>query len=214
MYDYILFDLDGTLTNPATGITNSIIYALDKFGISVEDRASLYKFIGPPLVDSFQLFYGFTKEQSLKAVEYYREYFKVKGIFENQVFGDCERMLSSLKSAGKHIILATSKPEEFAIRILEHFNLIGYFDFTACATMDGTRNNKADVIKYAIEGYPVKDLSKAIMVGDREYDVSGADRAGIASIGVLYGFGDYDELKKANATYIVKDMQEILNIVL
>ncbi|MGN0824291.1 MAG: HAD family hydrolase [Candidatus Coproplasma sp.] len=214
MYDYILFDLDGTLTNPAEGITNSVAYALDKFGIAVDDKKSLYKFIGPPLSDSFQRFYGFTKEQSLKAVEYYREYFKVLGIFENEIFKDTVDMLSALKSAGKRIILATSKPEEFALQILEHFNLSKYFDFTACATMDGTRNNKTDVIKYALEGYPVKNLSETIMVGDREHDVLGANKAGIHSIGALYGFGDYDELKKANATYIVKDMQQILEIVL
>ena len=214
MYNYILFDLDGTLTNPAYGITNSVIYALNKFGISVDDRKSLYKFIGPPLTESFQRYYGFSKEQSLKAVEYYREYFKVKGIFENELYRDTVRLLSTLKKEGKHIILATSKPEEFALQILKHFDLTQYFDFTACATMDDTRNNKADVIKYAIEGYPVEDLSSAIMVGDRVHDISGANQAGIASIGVLFGFGDYGELKNANATFIVDDMQQILEILL
>ncbi|MGN0806959.1 MAG: HAD family hydrolase [Candidatus Coproplasma sp.] len=214
MYDYILFDLDGTLTNPAEGITNSVVYALDKFGISVDDKRCLYKFIGPPLVDSFQYFYGFDRQQSLKAVEYYREYFKVKGIFENEMFVGTVGLLSALKRADKQIILATSKPEEFALQIIEHFNLSKYFDFTACATMDGTRNNKADVIKFALENYPVKNLSNAIMVGDRKHDISGANQAGIASIGVLYGFGDYEELSNAKATYIVDDMQQILKIVL
>lgn len=214
MYNYILFDLDGTLTNPAEGITNSVAYALDKFGISVDDKKSLYKFIGPPLSDSFQRYYGFTKEQSMKAVEYYREYFSTRGIFENQVFKDTKDMLSTLKSAGKRIILATSKPDKFALQIIEHFNLTEYFDFTACATMDETRNCKDEVIKYALEGYPVKNLSETIMIGDREHDVLGANKAEIDSIGVLYGFGDYDELKKANATYIVKDMKQILEIVL
>lgn len=214
MYDYILFDLDGTLTNPAEGITNSVVYALNKFGIRVDDKKSLYKFIGPPLVDSFQAYYGFSKEQSLKAVEYYREYFKVKGIFENEIFTDTIGLLSTLKNAGKQLILATSKPEEFTLQILEHFNLTKYFNYTACATMDGKRNNKADVIKYAISGYPIKDLSEAIMIGDREHDIIGANQAGIASIGVLYGFGDYEELSNAKATFIVNDMQEILKIVL
>ena len=214
MYNYILFDLDGTLTNPADGITNSVAYALDKFGIAVDDKKSLYKFIGPPLADSFQNFYGFSKEQSYKAIEYYREYFKVLGIFENEVFKDTIYMLSTLKKAGKRIILATSKPDKFALQILEHFNLTEYFDYTACATMDEKLCQKADIIKCAIDGYPVKDLSQAIMVGDREHDVLGANKAGIDSIGVLYGFGDYNELKQANATYIVKDMKQILEIVL
>lgn len=214
MYEYILFDLDGTLTNPAEGITNSVAYALNKYGISVDDKKSLYKFIGPPLADSFQRFYGFSQEQSLKAVKYYREYFSVKGIFENEIFKDTQKLLSTLKKAGKHVILATSKPDEYALQILQHFDISQYFDFTACATMDEKRNNKADVIKYAIEGYPVKDLSKAIMVGDREHDILGANQAGMASVGVLYGFGDFNELSNAKATYIVDDMQEILNIIL
>lgn len=214
MYKYILFDLDGTLTNPAEGITNSVVYALNKFGIRVDDKKSLYKFIGPPLVDSFQRFYGFSKEQSFKAVEYYREYFKVKGIFENEIFTDTIGLLSTLKNAGKQIILATSKPEEFSLQILEHFNLTKYFDYTACATMDEVRCQKAEIIKYAIESYPVINLSETIMIGDREHDILGANQAGIASIGVLYGFGDYEELSNAKAKYIVKDMKDILKIVL
>lgn len=214
MYEYILFDLDGTLTNPSEGITNSVSYALNKFGIGVDDKKSLYKFIGPPLADSFQRYYGFSKEQSYKAIEYYREYFRVKGIFENELYRDTVRLLSALKKAGKQIILATSKPEEFALQILEHFNLKKYFDYTCGATMDEKLCQKAEIIKCAIEGYPVKDLSQAIMVGDREHDILGANQAGIASIGVLFGFGDYSELKKANATYIVNDMQQILEIIL
>ncbi|MGN0804766.1 MAG: HAD family hydrolase [Candidatus Coproplasma sp.] len=214
MFNYILFDLDGTLTNPAEGITNSVVYALNKLSINVPDKKSLLKFIGPPLIDSFQCFYGFSKEESLKAVEYYREYFKVKGIFENELFEGTKGLLSALKKAGKHIILATSKPEEFALQILEHFNLTEYFDYVCGATMDEKRCQKAEIIRCAIEGYPVKDLSSAIMIGDREHDILGANKAGIASIGVLYGFGDYGELKNAKATYIVDDMQKNLKIVL
>lgn len=214
MYDYILFDLDGTLTNPAEGITNSVAYALNKFGINVDDKRSLYKFIGPPLVDSFQYYYGFSRQQSLKAVEYYREYFKVKGIYENEIFMGTVSMLSALKRAGKHIILATSKPEEFALQILKHFNIYEYFDYVCGATMDEKRSHKAEVIQYVVDCYPIKNLSQAIMIGDREYDILGANQAGIASIGVLYGFGDYGELSNAKATYIVEDMQKILKIVL
>ena len=212
MYQYIFFDLDGTLTDPGEGITNSVAYALDKFNIRVEDKRSLYKFIGPPLQESFQKFYGFSKEQSLQAVEYYREYFRGTGIFENEVYDGVEEMLHSLKKEGKHILLATSKPEEFAKRILEHFQLMQYFDYVAGATMDGTRCKKGEIIQYAIDNYPVENLSDAVMVGDREHDILGARQVGMDSIGVLYGYGDYEELSKAGANYIAKEVIEILGL--
>lgn len=213
MYQYILFDLDGTLTDPGEGITNSVDYALKKYNIIIEDKKELYKFIGPPLQESFQKYYGFSKEQSLQAVEYYREYFRDKGIFENKVYKGTIEMLSVLKNKGKHIILATSKPEEFAKQILVHFDLMRYFEFIAGATMDGTRSKKDDVIRYAVSSYPINDLSESIMIGDREHDILGANKVGMDSIGVLFGYGDYDELKKAGATYIVKKIKDILNIV-
>ena len=213
MYQYFLFDLDGTLTDPGEGITNSVDYSLKKYNIIIEDKKELYKFIGPPLQESFQKYCGFSKEQSLQAVEYYREYFRDKGIFENKVYKGTIEMLSVLKYKGKHIILATSKPEEFAKQILVHFDLIRYFDFVAGATMDGTRSKKDDVIRYAVSSYPINDLSEAIMIGDREHDILGANKVGMDSIGVLFGYGDYDELKKSGATYIVKEIKDILNLV-
>lgn len=212
MYRYILFDLDGTLTDPGAGITNSVAYALEKYNIIVEDKTELYKFVGPPLQESFQKFYGFSEEQSLKAVEYYREYFRVTGIYENEVYDGIEEMLFSLKKAGKHILLATSKPEEFAEKILEHFQLDKYFDYTAGAAMDGTRVKKGEIIQYAIDHYPIERLSEAVMVGDREHDIIGARQTGIDSIGVLYGYGDDEELRKAGATYIANGVKEILKL--
>ncbi|MGN0155046.1 MAG: HAD-IA family hydrolase, partial [Lachnospiraceae bacterium] len=140
-------------------------------------------------------------------------YFRVTGIFENEVYDGIEEMLRSLKNAGKQILLATSKPEEFAKRILEHFHLMQYFDFVAGATMDGTRCKKGEIIQYAIDNYPVESLSNAVMVGDREHDILGARQVGMDSIGVLYGYGDYEELSKAGANYIAKEVMEILNFV-
>ena len=214
MYKYILFDLDGTLTDPGLGITNSVMYALKKFNIEVEDRASLYKFIGPPLLDSFQIYYGMSKEESELALKYYREYFRPHGLYENEVYGGVEELLKTLKAHGKTIILATSKPEEFAVEILRHFQLDKYFDFVAGATMDEKRVKKADVITYALESCKVADLDTAIMVGDREHDVLGAKQVGLESIGVLYGYGDLEELNNAGASYIAKDAEDILKIVL
>lgn len=213
MYKYILFDLDGTLTDPGIGITNSVMYALEKFGIEVEDRASLYKFIGPPLLDSFQNFYGFTKEESELALKYYREYFRPKGLYENHVYDGVEDLLRELKAGGKEMIVATSKPEEFAVEILKHFNLYQYFDFVGGASMDEKRVKKSDVIAYALEKCNVTALDAVVMIGDREHDVYGAKQIGVDSIGVLYGYGDYEELKQAGADYIVERPSEILKIV-
>lgn len=213
MYQYFLFDLDGTLTDPGLGITNSVMYALKKFGIDESDRTKLYKFIGPPLKDSFHKFYGFDEKQCEDGVTYYREYFKDKGIFENKVYDGIEELLMQLKAAGKKIILATSKPEEFAIRILDHFDLAKYFDFVAGASMDSSRINKADVISYALENCQINDLSLAVMIGDREHDVLGAKKTGLDSIGVLWGYGDLAELQQAGATYIAEQVMHISDYV-
>lgn len=213
MYKYILFDLDGTLTNPELGITNCVMYALEKFGIKESDRKKLHPFIGPPLTYSFQNFYGFSEEESKQAVAFYRERFSVKGLYENEVYGGVPEMLQSLKEQGKVIILATSKPEKYAVEILKHFELYQYFDFIAGATMDGSRGEKSDVIRYALQISDVEDKSKAVMIGDRNYDILGARENGLDSIGVLFGFGDLDELTKAGATYIVETVEDVLRYV-
>lgn len=213
MYQYVLFDLDGTLTDPGLGITNSIMYALEKFGIAVADRTSLYKFIGPPLRESFSRFYGFSEEDSELATAYYREYFKDRGLYENAVYDGVEELLKQLQGAGKKLILATSKPEVFAVEILRYFHLDKYFTLIAGATMDTSRNKKADVIAYAIQQSGISDLSEAVMVGDREHDILGAKENGLASIGVLYGYGNRAELAAAGADYIVGSAGEILSIV-
>lgn len=213
MYQYILFDLDGTLTDPGVGITNSVAYALKKFNINVKDKTELYKFIAPPLLDSFVKYYGFSEDQSKNAIDYFREYFRAQGIFENEVYEGIEDMLTSLKSKGKKIILATSKPDGFANEILKHFQLDKYFDFVAGATMDETRTKKGDVIKYALESCGINDMSTVIMIGDREHDIIGAKECGIDSIGVLFGYGSYDELHNAGATYIAETVEDIVNFI-
>ena len=212
MYDYFLFDLDGTLTDPGLGITNSVAYALGKYGITVEDRRELYPFIGPPLRQSFSEFYGFDEEKTKEAVAFYREYFSEKGLFENEVYEGIEAVLTELKSRKKILIVATSKPEAFAVEILKHFHLNHFFDFIAGATMDEKRTKKADVIAYALEQCKITDKASAIMIGDREHDVLGAKQVGLDSVGVLYGYGNYEELENAGATYIVENPGEILKI--
>jgi phosphoglycolate phosphatase len=208
-YDYILFDLDGTVTDPGIGITNSVMYALKKYGIEVSDRSELYKFIGPPLWESFVKYYGFSMEETTKAVEYYREYYKDKGIYENTVYDGFEDLLKLLKANGKTLIIATSKPEVFAKQILEHFDIAKYFTVIAGGTLDGARVNKDEVISYALENCNLKEKSKVIMIGDREHDIRGAKKNGLHSMGVLFGYGDREELEKAGADYIVETVADI-----
>lgn len=211
MFNYVFFDLDGTITDPGLGITNSVMYALDKYNIKVEDRSELYPFIGPPLHESFQKYFGFSEEESFRAVDYYREYYRTDGIFENRVYDGVEEMLQTLKNQGRKIVLATSKPEQFAIQILEFFDLMQYFDVVAGATMDAARVEKSDVIAYAIHQANISDTKSAIMVGDREYDILGAKKNEMPSIGVLYGYGSEEELKKAGATYLAAGPKELLS---
>ncbi len=213
MFDTILFDLDGTLTDPGEGITNSVAYALKKYDIEVADRRGLYKFIGPPLKDSFMKYYGFSEAQAEQAIAYYREYFKDKGIYENEVYEGVEHMLRQLHANGKKIILATSKPEEFAVRILEHFELKKYFTVVAGASMDSSRSKKGDVIAYAISLCDDFDKEKAVMIGDREHDIIGAKENDLKSIGVLYGYGDENELRTAGADYIASTPDDILKLI-
>jgi len=211
MYDIILFDLDGTLTESGIGITRSVAHSLRKYGIEETDQAKLDRFVGPPLIDSYMRYYGFSREQAVQAVEYYREYYAVTGIFENRVYDGVETMLKALRDAGKICVLATSKPEHYAVQILEHFGLASYFSCVAGATMDEKRTNKADVIAYALE--TVGRTRPAVMVGDRKHDIEGAQAHGLPSIGVLYGYGSREELVTAGATYLAETAEEILKFV-
>ena len=213
-YDVILFDLDGTLTDSSPGIINSIVYALKKYNIRVENTDDLRKFLGPPLHESFRDFYGFDDEKSMEAVGFYREYFSNKGLLENEVYSGIREMLEDLKDNGKRLILATSKPQPFTDRIMEHFDLAKYFEFIAGSNMDGTRSKKAEVIVYALESCNITDKSNVVMVGDREHDIIGAKTVGIDSIGVEYGYGDYDELSDAGATCIVKTVEELKELLI
>lgn len=208
----LLFDLDGTVTDPGIGITNSVMYALKKFGIEEHDREKLYKFIGPPLASSFEEYYGFSKLAAVLAVDYYREYYSKQGIFENQLYPGVEQMLSRLQEQGKRLILATSKPEVFAKRILEHFQLDSYFAFVSGSMLDGKRVEKAEVIAYALERCGCgKD---AVMIGDRRHDVIGARKNHLDCVGVLFGYGSRQELEEAGAKWLADDVPALERILL
>ena len=214
MYQTILFDLDGTLTDPGEGITNSVAYARDRLGLPPAARESLYRFIGPPLHSAFMEFCGLSSEGATQAIALYREYYRDRGIYENMVYDGIPALLAALREAGKTLIVATSKPEAFAVQILEHFQLAHYFDCIAGASMDSSRSKKADVIAYALARCGVEDVSGAVMVGDREHDVYGAAAHGMDCIGVLFGYGSEQELRTAGATRIADSVAHLQQILL
>lgn len=211
---YLLFDLDGTLTDPMLGITRSVQYALRRFGIEVDDLRTLCRFIGPPLKESFRDFYGMDDEQATRAVALTREYFAPRGIFENRLYEGIPELLTELQAAGCMLAMATSKPEPFARQIAEHFRLADRFTLIGGTTMDGTRTAKRDVVRYVLGALDVEDPTAAVMIGDRRYDIEGAAAEGIASIGVLWGYGSREELAAAGAGQIVGTIPELRALLL
>lgn len=208
---YILFDLDGTLTDPMQGITKSVRYALNSFGIEVDDLCKLIPFIGPPLKDSFNEFYGFNEEDAIVAVEKYREYYRIDGIFDNKVYEGIEECLKALKKEDKILVLATSKPEVFAKKIMDHFNLSKYFDFIGGSELNG-RSKKGEVIEYVLKSMQINP-GDAIMVGDRMHDIIGAHEHNLPCIAVEYGYGNIQEFKQYHADYIVKTVNELQKLI-
>ena len=203
-YKYILFDLDGTITESGPGIMNSVEYALNKMNREVGERDTLKKFIGPPLTESMEKYYGMSEEEALLGVKYYREYYHDKGIYENRVYDGLEEVLKKINEAGKQAIVATSKPEKYAKIIIDHFHLTQYFACVAGMEMDGGRGTKAQVITYALEKNDIADKSNVLMIGGREHDVIGAHENGLDCLGILYGFGSRKELKKPERITFVK----------
>lgn len=212
MWNTVIFDLDGTLTDSQVGITNSILYALERFGIH-EERRNLMKCVGPPLAESLRDYYGFGPEKRAQAIAAFREYFDEKGWLENAPYPGIQALLRELKAAGLRLMVATSKPEVQAVRILKHFGLAQYFGHICGAPLgneDGAR--KSAVIRRALEW--AEDLSQTIMVGDRRHDVAGAHEVGLPCIGVLYGYGGREELEKAGAAFIAEDMAALKRLLL
>ncbi|QOR68205.1 HAD family hydrolase [Cytobacillus suaedae] len=211
-YKVLLFDLDGTLSDPAEGITKSVQYALEKLGIVESNLENLQTFIGPPLQVSFSERYGFDEVTIKKAIEFYRERFKERGMYENKLYPNVPNLLKSLREQDFTLVVATSKPTIFAKQILEYFKIEHYFDLVVGSNLDGTRSAKADIIQYILNHYNEYCLDDFVMIGDREHDLIGANQTGIDSIGVTYGYGSLNELRQAQATYIVDSVSEIKDV--
>ena len=193
---YILLDLDGTVIDSREGITRSVRYALKHFGIEVPDLRELYCFIGPPLGDSFRMFYHFSAQEAEIAVQEYRK-----------------RYSTQWQSEGKQLLLCTSKPEVFAFQIVKELGLETYFTFVGGATLDGLRQEKADVIRYVLRANAISNREEVVMIGDRKYDIEGAKQNGITAGGVLYGFGNRQELEQAGADFIAAAVEDLGKIV-
>lgn len=231
MKKYVLFDLDGTLTDPMVGITTCVQYALAAAGIEEPDLQKLTPFIGPPLKQSFMEFYGFSDEKAEQAVEKYRERFKDVGIFENEVYEGIPELLSSLKKEGMLLSVASSKPEVFVKRILTHFSIDSYFDAVVGSELDGRRTDKKEVVAEALKRLYEKDAEKAektegtalldvvkrkrtYMVGDRKFDIIGAKAEGVISVGVTYGYGSEEELLAEKPDFLAHSVDELKEILM
>ena len=231
MKKYVLFDLDGTLTDPMVGITTCVQYALAAAGIEEPDLQKLTPFIGPPLKQSFMEFYGFSDEMAEQAVEKYRERFKDVGIFENEVYEGIPELLSSLKKEGMLLSVASSKPEVFVKRILTHFSIDSYFDAVVGSELDGRRTDKKEVVAEALKRLYEKDAEKAektegtalhdaaktkctYMVGDRKFDIIGAKAEGVISVGVTYGYGSEEELLAEKPDFLAHSVDELKEILI
>ena len=213
IYENLLWDLDGTMTDPAEGITAAAQQALRRCGIDVPDRSTLTEFIGPPLTDAFREMYGFTEERAREACGYFREYYNVKGLYENKMYDGIDTLLDRLAAKGMRLFVATSKPSPIAQMVLKHFDLARRFIFIGSDTADHRRPDKAAVIEYVMRENGI-GRENTVMIGDRKHDVIGARTAGIDSVGVLYGYGSRYELESHGATHTVASVEELGRLLL
>ncbi|WP_088042408.1 HAD family hydrolase [Bacillus sp. EAC] len=208
-YEIILFDLDGTLTDPKVGIVNSIKYALHKMKKPGLIELDLLKFIGPPIQHSFANICHMNEEEVQQAVHYYREYFSKNGMMENKLYDGIRELLNALHKEGKKLLVATSKPTVFAVQIVNYFQLENYFIEVVGSELDGTRIDKKDIIEYIFQKYAFFPKQNAVMIGDRSHDIIGAKKMNVHSIGVEYGYGSKEELVNAGADYIAKSVSHL-----
>ena len=211
-YKYLFFDLDGTLTDSAEGIINCMKYALTAMGRNIPD--DMNRFLGPPLYESFDKFCGMNEEEVLEAVRIFRERYSTVGLFENRVYDGIPEMLERLRLGGKQLYVATSKPEVYAKRILDKFGLSHYFHVIGGADINGTRNNKWEVIEYVLENAGITYRNGVLMIGDRRQDVLGAHKTGLKCLGTLWGYGPIEELTEAGADFIAHTPQEAADMLL
>ena len=215
-YSYLLFDLDGTLTDSGEGIMRCVQYALEKFGITEQDVRKLRRFVGPPLTDSFRLFCGMNEEDALQAVRYYRERYEKQGILENQVYEGIPELLRDLAGEGRTLIVASSKPEVYVNKVLENFSIADYFACTIGSGINGKLSSKEEILAEVMRRCPsaAANRDRTLMIGDRRYDIEGARSAHIDSVGVYYGYAEAGELEEAGADYTVQTVSGLRELLM
>ena len=211
-FDTLLFDLDGTLTDSTEGIVRCLEYALERMGYDIPEDTNI--FLGPPLYRSFAEFCGMNEEQVNEAVRIFRERYSTVGLFENRVYEGVPEMLKRLRDGGKRIMVATSKPEVYAVRIFDRFGLSQFFEIVGGANINGTRNDKDEVIEYVLGKAGISDRSSVLMIGDRRQDVLGAHKTGLKCMGILWGFGSIEELTEAGADFIAETPEKAADMLL
>lgn len=209
----ILVDLDGTIIDPKEGIINSIIYSLDKMGLEEKDTEQLIKFIGPPLIDSYMKYYNLNIDEATKAVSFYREYYSEKGIYQNRLYDNVKEMLSSLKQLEYNLFIATSKPTFFAEKIIDFYGINHLFEEVVGSNLDNTRKDKFEIIEFILNKYNL-EKSQTVMIGDTKFDIVGAKKNKIKSIGVAYGYGTQHELESEGAEFIIGNIKELNTLIL
>ncbi len=214
-YKYIVFDLDGTLTDPYEGITNSVRYAMKQMKKPIPEGVELGIFIGPPLYYSFEHYMGLTKEESIEAVDQYRVYYKDKGLYENIIYDGISDLLSDIRKSGGMALVGTSKPQVFAEEVLRDVKIHQYFNAISGADMREAHSSKEEIIRRSMNlaGIPESEYKYCLMVGDRKFDIEGATLCGIDSVGVTWGYGDRAELEAEGATYVVDTVEELRKII-
>lgn len=212
-YTHLFLDLDGTLSDSAPGIVRSAQYALEAFGIHVDNLDDLLCFVGPPLEESFQEFYNLTPSQADEAVKVYRRRYEKIGVYENALYPGIPQFLDKARQAGKVLMVATSKPQRMADLVLSHFGIADRFAFVG-GREDSSRRTKEEVIRYVMKENGLTRTEDIVMIGDRKHDVLGAKAVGLDSVGVLYGYGSRDEFQAAGATYIVDTLKELEELLL
>ncbi len=208
-YDLILFDLDGTLVDSERGVKRCILHSLNKFGLSA-DESTLHAMIGPPFRQSMEMFFGITGDESEGFIKYYRSQYAIDGWCDCDVYDGVLEMLGAVREMGKKVALATSKPIEFAAKVVDKFGISEHLDFLGAATDDKTRDKKVDVIKYVLDSMNVKDTSRVLMIGDRLYDIEGARQLDIKTLCVLWGYGSQEEFDQYGADYVVSSPADVV----
>lgn len=213
-YSVILFDLDGTIINPKLGIVNSVQYAANQLQIEVTEPTLLENFIGPPLLHSFRKYFSLTESEARTAIDHFRIYFRQTGIRENHLYPGIKKLLEDLAQQNRTLYVATSKPTPFACDILEHYNLSHLFEEIVGSNLNLTRTAKTEIIGYILNKYPKMQSNTCVMIGDRSYDIIGAQNNQIDSVGVLWGYGSEDEIISMHPTFIVKHINDLRQIFL